>query len=150
MALERTFVMVKPDGVQRGLMGEIISRFERKGLKLIGMKFMMINKELAEKHYDIHKNKPFYNDLIEFITSSPVLASVWEGDNAISLVRKLVGLTKPEDSKPGTIRGDFAISATMNLIHASDGNDTAEREINLFFNINELVEYDLSISRWFE
>lgn len=150
MTLEKTFVMVKPDGVQRGLMGEIISRFEKKGLKLVGMKFMMIKKELAEKHYDIHKDKPFYNDLIEFVTSSPILAMVWEGDNAISLVRKLVGLTKPEDSKPGTIRGDFAISATMNLIHASDGNDTAEREINLFFDNNELIEYDLLISRWFE
>ncbi len=150
MALEKTFVMIKPDGIQRGLIGEIISRIEKKGLKLVAMKFMMISKELAEKHYDIHKDKSFYNDLIDFITSSPVLASVWEGENAISIVRKLVGHTKPEDSKPGSIRGDFAISATKNLIHASDGSDTAEREISLFFNESELVDYKLSISKWYE
>ena len=145
---EQTFVMVKPDGVQRGLAGEIISRLQRKGLQLVALKMMRVDRELAERHYGEHKGKPFYPGLVEFITSGPVIATVWEGDNAVYLVRKLVGATRPNDAEPGSIRGDFAINTGFNIVHASDAKETAEREINLFFNKNEIHEYPLTIKKW--
>jgi nucleoside-diphosphate kinase len=148
MSLEQTFVMIKPDGIQRQLLGEVISRFEKKGLKLVALKMIRIDRELAEEHYGIHKGKPFYAGLIEFITSGPVVASIWSGENAIHIVRKLVGATRAEDAEPGTIRGDFAISTSFNIVHASDSPETAQREINLFFSRKEMLTYNLTIEEW--
>ena len=145
---EQTFVMVKPDGVQRGIAGEIISRLERKGLQLKALKMIMVDRELAETHYGEHKGKPFYPGLVEFITSGPVIASVWEGDNAVHLVRKLVGATRPKDAEPGSIRGDFAVNTGFNIVHASDAVETAKREINLFFTEKEILQYPLTIKKW--
>jgi nucleoside-diphosphate kinase len=140
--------MVKPDGVQRGIVGVIISRFERKGLKLVALKMLRIDKPMAEKHYAVHKGKHFFDSLIEFITSGPVVAGIWEGDNAISIVRKLVGATRPDDAEPGSIRGDYVISTTQNIIHASDGPETADFEMNLFFKKEEILDYPLTICEW--
>ncbi|MCP5103665.1 MAG: nucleoside-diphosphate kinase [bacterium] len=148
MTQERTFVMVKPDGVQRGITGEVVSRFERKGLKLVALKMLHIHREMAEKHYAVHKERPFYPGLIDFITSGPVVASIWEGHNAIAIVRKLVGATRPEDAEPGSIRGDFVITTTCNIIHASDAKETADFEMNLFFNKGEIREYSLCLEPW--
>lgn len=148
MPEEQTFVMIKPDGIQRQLLGEVISRFEKKGLKLVALKMIGIDKNLAEKHYDVHKGKPFYPGLIQFITSGPVVASIWSADNAVQIVRKLVGATRAEEAEPGTIRGDFAISTGFNIIHASDSPETAQREINLFFSKGEILSYDLTIGKW--
>lgn len=145
---ERTFVMIKPDGVQRRMAGEIISRLERKGLQPVAMKMVQVDIELAAAHYAEHKGKSFYDGLIEFITSSPVIAMVWEGENSIALVRKLVGATRPEDAEPGSIRGDFSITTGCNLVHASDGLDTAQREINLWFAPGELLDYYLTNQPW--
>ena len=131
--MERTFVMVKPDGVQRNLVGEVISRFEKRGLKLVGLKLMQISQELAAKHYGEHQGKPFYDELIGFITSGPVVAMVWEGLNAVSVVRNMMGKTNPAEAAPGTIRGDFALYMVNNVVHGSDSPDSATREINLFF-----------------
>jgi nucleoside-diphosphate kinase len=139
--VERTFVMVKPDGVQRNLVGEIIGRFERKGFKLVGMKLMRITPDLAARHYAEHREKPFYNDLISFITSGPVVAMVWEGLNAVSMIREMMGKTNPAEAVPGTIRGDFAINLTKNVIHGSDSLASAKREIGLFFTDKELIDY---------
>lgn len=150
MTKEKTFVMVKPDGVQRGIAGEIFSRFERKGLKLVALKMLRIDGDLAEKHYAVHKGKHFYDGLIGFITSGPVIASIWEGNNAISIVRKLVGATRPDDAEPGSIRGDFVITTTCNIIHASDGPETADYEMNLFFKKDEILDYTLTIGEWLE
>jgi len=150
MTKEKTFVMVKPDGVQRGIAGEIFSRFERKGLKLVALKMLRIDGALAEKHYAVHKGKHFYDGLIRFITSGPVIASIWEGNNAISIVRKLVGATRPDDAEPGSIRGDFVITTTCNIIHASDGPETADYEMNLFFKKDEILDYTLTIGEWLE
>lgn len=149
MASEQTFVMMKPDSLQRGIVGEVISRFEKKGLQLKALKMLKIDRELAGTHYGEHQGKPFYNALVNFITSSPVLVSVWEGDNAIHIVRKLVGATRAEEAQPGTIRGDFAITTTCNIVHASDAAATAEREINLFFKPDEIYDYPLTINEWF-
>lgn len=146
--MERTFVMVKPDGVQRRLMGKIIERFESSGLKIVAMKFIKASKELAEKHYEIHKNKPFYEGLIKYITSGPVLAMIIEGEDVISIVRKMVGETDPKKALPGTIRGDFAQHIGRNIIHASDGKETAEKEINLWFKEDEIVEYEMEDNSW--
>ncbi len=146
--MERTFVMIKPDGVQRGLVGQIISRLEARGLRLVGMKFMAVSKELAEKHYAVHKGKPFYDGLIEYITSGPVVPMVWEGTGAIDLVRRTVGATNPASAEPGTIRGDFAVEIGRNLIHASDGPETAKFEIGLWFDDAELVSYGRDADRW--
>ncbi len=140
--------MIKPDGIQRQLLGEVISRFEKKGLKLVALKMIRIDRELAEEHYGIHKGKPFYAGLIEFITSGPVVASIWSGESAIHIVRKLVGATRAEDAEPGTIRGDFAISTSFNIVHASDSPETAQREINLFFSRKEMLTYNLTIEEW--
>lgn len=146
--MERSFVMVKPDGVQRGLAGEVMHRLERRGLKLVGAKFMKVSQELAERHYAEHQGKPFYPGLIQFITSSPVLAMVWEGEKAISIIRTTVGSTDPAQAGPGTIRGDFAVDKGQNLIHASDGPESAAREIGLWFKPEEVVEYRRDVDNW--
>lgn len=138
---ERTFVMVKPDGVRRGLIGQVISRYESKGLKLVAARMMLISKELAEKHYEEHKSKPFFWELIHFITSSPVLVMAWEGRNAVAVVRLLNGATKPWEATPGTIRGDFAIALTPNVVHASDSIETAKRELSLYFKESDYFSY---------
>lgn len=145
--MERTFLMVKPDGVQRGLVGEIVSRFEKKGFKLVNAKLMSVSRELAEKHYEELKDKPFFGELVDFITSSPVFAMIWEGNNVISVARTMMGKTNPADADPGTIRADYAVSVGMNIIHGSDSPENAVREINLWFN-GEAISYDKVISKW--
>ncbi|HET7616402.1 MAG TPA: nucleoside-diphosphate kinase [Bacillales bacterium] len=146
--MEQTFLMVKPDGVQRNLVGEIVSRFEKKGFQLAGAKLMTISKELAEQHYGEHKERPFFGELVSFITSSPVFAMVWEGDNVIATARKMMGATNPQESDPGTIRGDYGVQVSQNIIHGSDSPGSAEREIGLFFQKDELVTYDKTINHW--
>ena len=146
--MERTFIMIKPDGVQRGLVGEVISRFERKGFTLVGMKLMAVSRELAEKHYGVHKDKPFFAGLVEFIISSPVVAMVWEGDSVVAAGRTLIGATNPISSAPGTIRGDFGITIGRNLIHGSDAIETAQQEIKLWFQEDELTSWEPSNKGW--
>jgi nucleoside-diphosphate kinase len=146
--MERTYVMVKPDGVQRSLVGEIINRFEKKGLQLVGLKLMQIPQETAAKHYGEHKEKPFYGELIDFITSGPVVAMVWEGLNAVSVARTMMGKTNPAEAAPGTIRGDFAVFMGNNVVHGSDSTESAEREINIFFSADELVDYNKATDVW--
>ncbi len=146
--MERTFVIVKPDAVQRGLIGEIILRLERRGLKLVGAKFLQVDQELAEKHYAVHKGKPFYDGLMRYITSSPIMAMVWEGPQAIAAVRQTMGATRPLEAAPGSIRHDFAVEVGRNLTHASDGPETAEFEINLWFKPEELVSWSRSSDEW--
>ena len=146
--MERPYLMVKPDGVQRGICGEIVSRFEKKGLKLVAMKLMVIPKEVAENHYGEHKDKPFFPSLISYITSGPVLAMVWEGESAVSVCRNMMGKTNPKESAPGTIRGDFGMQTGMNIIHGSDSVESAEREISIFFRPEELVSYEKTIQSW--
>jgi len=140
---QRSFVMLKPDAIKRRLTGEVISRFERRGLKIMAAKFMVIDQDLAEKHYGEHSEKPFFKDLVEYITSGPVLATVIEGEECISLIRKMVGATNPQDADLGTIRGDFAIDTGRNIIHASDSASSAVREISLFFEDSEICEYNM-------
>ena len=137
--MNRTFAMVKPDGVEKGLVGEIISRFEKKGLKMVALKIMKITPELAEKHYGEHKGKPFFADLVNFITSGPVAAMVLEGENVIPTVRTMMGATNPQDAAPGTVRGDFALTIDENIIHGSDSPESAMREIGLFFKEEEML-----------
>ncbi len=139
--MERTFVMIKPDGVQRCLIGEIISRLERKGLKIVAMKMMKIERDLAERHYEEHREKPFFESLVSYVTSGPVVAMVVEGKNAVKVVRNLVGATNPVEASPGTIRGDFGMEIGRNVIHASDSKESAEREISLFFKPEEILDY---------
>ncbi len=146
--MERTFVMVKPDGVQRHLVGEIIRSFERRGLKLVGLKMLRITKELASRHYAEHQGKPFFNGLVEYITSAPVVAMVLEGRNCISLVRQMMGATDPAKAAPGTIRASFGIDVGRNVIHGSDSPESAAREISLFFDESELLDYGLSLESW--
>ncbi|PZE21946.1 nucleoside-diphosphate kinase [Paenibacillus xerothermodurans] len=146
--MERTFVMVKPDGVQRGLIGEIVQRFERKGLQLVGAKFVQITKQQAETHYQEHHGKDFYEKLVAFITSGPVFAMVWQGDDVIALSRQMIGRTSPLDAAPGTIRGDYAAHTNFNLIHGSDSPESASREIANFFGTDELVTYNKAIQTW--
>ncbi|CAI49924.1 nucleoside-diphosphate kinase [Natronomonas pharaonis DSM 2160] len=146
---ERTFVMVKPDGVQRGLIGDIVSRFEDRGLKLVAGKFMQIDDELAREHYAEHVDKPFFDELKEFITSGPVFAMVWEGQDAVAQVRTMMGETDPAESAPGTIRGDFGLDLGRNVIHGSDTEPgSAEREIGLFFDDDELQDYERIDEPW--
>ena len=146
---ERTFVMVKPDGVQRGLIGEIVSQFEDRGLKLVAGKFMRIDDELAREHYAEHVDKPFFDDLSSFITSGPVFAMVWEGQDAIAQIRTMMGETDPAESAPGTIRGDFGLDLGRNVIHGSDTEaGSAEREIGLFFDDEELHSYERIDETW--
>ncbi|CAJ1002846.1 MULTISPECIES: nucleoside-diphosphate kinase [Bacillales] len=146
--MEKTFLMVKPDGVQRNLIGEIVSRFEKKGFQLVGAKLMNVSRELAEKHYAEHKERPFFGELVDFITSGPVFAMVWQGNNVIATARAMMGKTNPADAAPGTIRGDFATSVGMNIIHGSDSPESAEREIALWFNEGEVLSYEKTIQRW--
>lgn len=147
MAVEKTFVMVKPDGVQRGLVGEIVARFENKGFKLVGGKLMSVSKETAEAHYAEHKERPFFGELVSFVTSSPVFAMVWEGENAISVARNMMGKTNPADSAPGTIRGDFGLTIGMNIIHGSDSPESAAREISLWFG-QDTASYEKAVDVW--
>ncbi|MGI8383581.1 nucleoside-diphosphate kinase [Robertmurraya sp. P23] len=146
--MEKTFLMVKPDGVQRNLIGEIVGRFERKGFQLVGAKLMLISNELAEQHYGEHKERPFFGELVDFITSGPVFAMVWEGENVIATARQMMGATNPKDSQPGTIRGDFAVTVGKNIIHGSDSAASAEREIALFFKEEELLSYSKLLNNW--
>ncbi len=148
MAMEKTYLMIKPDGVQRGLVGEIVSRFEKKGLKLVAAKLMTIPKEVAENHYGEHKGKPFFPSLISYITSGPVFAMVWEGENAVQVCRNMMGKTNPQDSAPGTIRGDYCMVTGLNIIHGSDSPASAEREIGIFFKPEELVSYSKDSDKW--
>ena len=148
MAIERTFVAIKPDGVQRGLVGEILGRFERKGFKLVGLKQLIPSRELAGKHYGVHSERPFFAGLVDFITSGPLVAMVWEGDGVITSARKLIGATKPLEAEPGTIRGDLAVNIGRNVIHGSDGPDTADFEINLWFSSEELNAWTPSDQSW--
>jgi len=147
---ERTFVMAKPDAVQRGLVGEIITRLEERGLKLVGAKFMQIDEELAHEHYAEHEDKPFFDGLVEFITSGPVMAMVWEGADATRQVRQMMGATDPAEAAPGTIRGDYGLDLGQNIIHGSDHEDPGsnEREIDLFFEADELVDYERADATW--
>ena len=145
---ERTLVLVKPDGVQRLLAGRIIARFEERGLKIVGLKLVRVDRDLAERHYAIHREKPFFGSLVDFITSSPLVAVALEGPNAISVVRAMVGATKPHEAAPGTIRGDLALETAQNLIHASDGPEAATTELSLWFRADELFEYERDIDRW--
>ncbi len=145
---ERTLVLVKPDGVQRLLAGRIIARFEERGLKIVGLKLVQVDRELAERHYAVHREKPFFGSLVEFITSSPLVAMALEGPNAIAVVRTMVGATRPHEAAPGTIRGDLALETAQNLIHASDGPETATAELALWFRPSELLDYSRDIDRW--
>lgn len=146
--MERTFIMVKPDGVQRGLIGEIVNRFEQKGFKLVGAKLMQISTSLAEQHYGEHKERPFFGELVEFITSGPVFAMVWEGEDVISISRNMIGATNPQEATPGSIRGDYAVTVGKNIIHGSDSPESAKREINLFFKEEELIDYTKQDNDW--
>jgi nucleoside-diphosphate kinase len=146
--LERTFIAIKPDGVQRKLIGEIIRRFEAKGFTLVGLKMMSVPRELAEKHYEVHQEKPFFPGLVKFITSGPLVAMVWEGDGVVSSARKIIGATNPLTAEPGTIRGDFGVSVGRNLIHGSDAIETAAKEISLWFTPEELVSWDSAMAGW--
>ncbi len=146
--MEQTLVLIKPDGVQRGLVGQIITRLERRGLKLMGMKFMQVSSELASTHYEAHVGKPFYEGLVSYITSSPIVAMVWEGKDAIQIVRTTMGATNAATAAPGTIRGDFAVEIGRNLVHGSDGVESADREVSLFFKADELVNWKRENDRW--
>jgi nucleoside-diphosphate kinase len=148
MAIERTLVIVKPDGVQRGLVGPILGRLEARGLKLVGLKFLQVQQSLAEKHYAEHLGKPFYPGLLMYITSSPVAVACFEGNNAVQIVRNTVGATSPLNASAGTIRGDYAVDIGRNLIHASDAPATADREVALWFEPSDLVSYERSNDRW--
>ncbi len=146
--MERTLVLIKPDGVQRGLIGEIIGRLERRGLRLVAGKFMQVSQELAETHYAIHKGKPFYDGLIKYITSAPVMAMVWEGPNAVGAIRQTMGATRPTDAAPGSVRHDFALEVGRNLTHASDSVENGEKEVALWFDVSELVEWRRDTDQW--
>ena len=146
--MERTFIMIKPDGVQRNLVGEIIRRFEAKGFTLVGLKMLAVSRELAEKHYDVHKERPFFGKLVEFIISSPVVAMAWEGNGVVAAARKIIGATDPLSAEPGTIRGDYGLDIGRNLVHGSDAIETAQREIALWFGEDELVSWEPNANSW--
>jgi len=148
MTMEKTFVMIKPDGVQRGFIGEIISRFEKKGIKIVAMKMVSVDRKLAEKHYGIHKGKPFFEPTVKYIISSPVIAMVFEGENVINMVRTMMGKTDPQKADMGTIRGDLGQFIGRNIVHGSDGPDTAEFEINLWFKPEEISDYKKIDEDW--
>jgi nucleoside-diphosphate kinase len=145
---ERTLVLIKPDGVQRSLAGRILARYEDRGLKLVALKLMQVSADLAERHYAVHREKPFFRGLVEFITSAPLVAAVLEGPNAIAVVRAMNGATRPYEAAPGSIRGDFALETAQNLVHASDSADNAAAEVDLWFGSSELHAYDRDIDRW--
>ena len=146
--MEKTFVMLKPDAIQRNLSGEIIARLEKRGLKPVALKMLQISRELAEQHYAEHVGKPFFQSLVDFITSGPVIAMIWEGQNAVQLVRRMMGSTDPQIADPGTIRGDFALFMGNNVIHGSDSPDSAEREMALFFKAEEIISYAKDQESW--
>lgn len=146
--MERSLVLIKPDAIQRGLAGELISRLERKGLKIVAMKMLHMDKKLAQRHYAIHKGKAFFNDLVNFITSSPLIAIVFQGKNAVEIIRQMMGETDPTKASSGTIRGDFGIDIGHNLIHGSDSLENASKEIDLFFSAEEIVDYDRELDAW--
>ncbi|AKG23176.1 nucleoside-diphosphate kinase [Calothrix sp. 336/3] len=146
--MERTFLAIKPDGVQRALVGEIIRRFETKGFTLVGLKLLHPTRELAEAHYAVHKERPFFASLVDFITSGPVVAMVWEGEGVVAAARKMIGATNPLTSEPGTIRGDFGVNIGRNIIHGSDAVETAQQEISLWFTSQELVSWQPTIMGW--
>ena len=148
MSAERTLIIVKPDGVQRGLVSEILGRFERRGLKIAALKFMQIDRELAERHYAVHVGNFFYDELVAYITSGPVVVAVLEGPKVIEIVRSMIGKTRPNEAVGGTIRGDFAVEGLRNLIHASDAPETATEEIDLYFRDGEVVTYTRAIDHW--
>jgi nucleoside-diphosphate kinase len=148
MTAERTLILVKPDGVQRGLVGEVVGRLERRGLKPVGLKLMRIDEDLAGRHYAEHREKGFFPGLVGFITSSPVVAMVWEGPGAVAMVRAMMGATNPANATPGTIRGDLAVDLGMNVIHGSDSPERAAEEVALFFEPGELVDWDCTQARW--
>ena len=145
---ERTLVLVKPDGVQRGLVGEVITRLERRGLKLVGMKLMQVSDELARQHYGEHVDRPFFAGLVQFITSSPIVAMAWEANSAAEIVRNTMGQTNPANSPAGTIRGDFGVDIGRNLVHGSDSPESGVREVNLFFRPEELLSYERALEPW--
>ncbi len=146
--MERTFLMIKPDGVQRNLVGEIIKRLETKGYTLVGLKMMQVSRDLAEKHYDVHKDKPFFTGLVDFIVSSPVVAMVWQGEGVVSAARKIIGATNPLSAEPGTIRGDYGLSIGRNIIHGSDAIETAQKEISLWFAEEEICSWEPTLLSW--
>ncbi len=146
--MEQTLILIKPDGVQRGLIGEIISRFERRGLKLIAMKFMQMSRELAEAHYAVHQGRPFYDSLVSYITSGPIVAMVWEGKDAIAAARATMGATNPVAALPGTIRGDFGMEIGRNLVHGSDSVENGIKEVSLFFPESERVSWQRLTDSW--
>lgn len=148
MATERTLILVKPDAMQRGLAGEVLRRFEQRGLRIVGLKLVQVSRELAGQHYAEHEGKPFYPGLVDYITSSPVIAAVLEGAGAIAMVRKMIGKTDPAEAEPGTIRGDLGMEKGRNLVHASDGPESAAREISLWFAEDELVSWPRDVDRW--
>lgn len=146
--MSRTLVLLKPDAVQRSLVGEVTARLERRGLKIVGMKLMQVSDDLARKHYSEHEGKPFFHGLVQFITSCPIVAMVLDGENAVQLVRAAVGSTNPVDSDPGSIRGDYGMTVGMNLVHGSDSDESAKREIDLFFSPDEILSYERGIDQW--
>ena len=146
--MERTLVLVKPDGVQRGMVGEVISRLERRGIKLVAMKMMQVDDVLAHRHYGEHEGKPFFQGLVDFITSSPLVAMVWEADDAVEIVRGTMGQTNPKNAAPGTIRGDLGVNIGRNLVHGSDSPESAQREVALFFEKDEILDYNRNNDPW--
>ena len=146
--MERSLVLIKPDAIQRGLAGEIISRLERKGLKIVAMKLLHVDRNLAQRHYAIHRGKAFFDDLVNFITSSPLIAIVFQGKNAVAIIRQMMGETDPAKASSGTIRGDFGIDITHNLVHGSDSLENAAKEIDLFFSADEIVDYGRELDTW--
>ena len=146
--MEQTLILVKPDGVQRGLIGQIVSRFESRGMKLVGLKFIQMTNDLAAQHYAVHQGKDFYDSLIEYIVSGPVVAMVWAGEDAISAARATMGSTRPVDSAPGTIRGDFGMEVSRNLVHGSDEPENAKKEVALFFDKSELIDWQRDSDKW--
>lgn len=146
--MERTLILVKPDGVQRGLIGEIVGRFERRGLKLVGMKFLQMSDDLAARHYAVHEGRPFYDSLVRYIVSGPVVAMVWEGKSAVAAARMTMGITNPAEAAPGTIRGDFGMEIGRNLVHGSDSPENAVNEVKLFFAPDELVDWQRDADAW--
>lgn len=146
--MERTLILVKPDGVQRALIGAIVGRFEVRGLKLVGMKFLQMSDDLAARHYALHEGKPFYDSLVQYIVSGPVVAMVWEGKNAVAAVRVTMGITNPAEALPGTIRGDFGMEIGRNLVHGSDSPENAVNEVKLFFAPDELVDWQRDADSW--
>lgn len=146
--MQRTLVLIKPDGVQRGLIGEITGRLERRGLRLVAARFRRVDRGQAELHYAVHQGKPFYAGLVDYITSAPVMAMVWEGPEAVAAVRQMMGSTRPTDAAPGTVRHDFGLEIGRNLTHASDSPETAEAEVSLWFRPDELVAWEREVDRW--